>query len=177
MEPPCPQSTPPPTGQLLTASPVRPHRWRRLASSWSQPAGHVTRMDLAPSRACPREHRDRSKRPPRTHLAGPGVSEPQPPEEGGELVEGDPAGSLSLSPCPLHAPRGAGSAPRPGSPIPTGLYWSLGEEQSGRLLGSPPAWEAVLGPRHSWDGRSARAAAANATALRDSAGPRGLCPA
>lgn len=36
------------------------------------------------------------------HLAGPGVSEPQPLKEGCELVEGHSIGSLALPPCPFH---------------------------------------------------------------------------
>lgn len=41
---------------------------------------------------------------PRPHLASPGVSEPQPPEEGRELLEGHGVRRLPLRPCPLHRP-------------------------------------------------------------------------
>lgn len=73
---------------------------------------------IGPIRSLSQGHSDKGKRPPPAHLAGPGVSQPQPPEEGCELGEGGPAGGLPLSPCPLHAPWGPSSAPRPAPPSP-----------------------------------------------------------
>lgn len=46
---------------------------------------------------------------------------------------------------------GQHSPPAPHQNLSWETWW---QEQSGRLLGFSPAWEAVLGPRHSWVGQS-----------------------